>query len=365
MTLPAWGLLVAGLGLLTVGADALVRGAAKLAVRLGISPLVVGLTIVAFGTSAPELAVSVGAAYRGSGELAIGNVVGSNIANILIALGLSALIAPVAVHLQVIRQELPVLLGTSILFAVVAFDGRLSLFDGALLFALIVGYTLFLLRQSRAAGREAEEEFAAEIPQSHWDDPLPVQLGLIVAGLALLVWGSDLAVSGAVAIAQALGVSELVVGLTVVAVGTSLPEIATSLVAVWKGERDMAVGNVIGSNVFNILAVGGASALAAAPHGGIPIPPSVLTTDLWVMLGATILLLPIVLSGYSVNRPEGALLVALYAAYICYLVLEALDHPTLPLFREWTLGFVLPLLIAGVLFRYLVHVARDPRPPTS
>ncbi|GAB6080512.1 calcium/sodium antiporter [Hydrogenophilus hirschii] len=362
MNTTAWGALVAGLVVLSLGADLLVRGAAKLAVRFGISRLVVGLTIVAYGTSAPEFSVSVGAALKGSGEIAIGNVVGSNIVNILIALGLSALIAPVGVHLQVIRQELPVLLGVSVLFAVTALDGTLSAFDGALLFALIIGYTIFLIRQSRNAGKDAEAEFAEEIPKSHWDDPLPVQIALIVGGLALLVWGSDLAVSGAVAIAKSLGISEVVVGLTVVAVGTSLPEIATSLMAVYKGERDMAVGNVIGSNVFNLLAVGGASALAAIPLGGITVPVSVTTTDLWVMLGATLLLLPVVLSGYSVNRQEGALLVALYIAYLTYLVLDALHHPALAAFRTFALGFALPLLVAGVLLRYLTHITRDTPP---
>jgi cation:H+ antiporter len=362
MNATAWGLLVAGLVILSVGADFMVRGGAKLAVRFGISPLVIGLTIIAFGTSAPELAVSVGAALKGSGAMAVGNIVGSNIANILVALGLSALIAPVAVHLQVIRQELPVLLGASVLFAVAALDGELSAFDGALLFALIIGYTLFLIRQSRTAGKAAEAEFAEEIPKSHWDDPLPVQIALVVGGLAALVWGSDLAVTGAVSIAKALGISEVVVGLTVVAVGTSLPEIATSLMAVYKGERDMAVGNVIGSNVFNLLAVGGASALAATPHGGIAVPVSVTTTDLWVMLGATLLLLPVVLSGYSVNRQEGALLVALYIAYLTYLVLDALHHPALAAFRTVALGIALPLLVAGVLLRYLTHITRATPP---
>ncbi|WP_217125344.1 calcium/sodium antiporter [Hydrogenophilus thiooxidans] len=362
MNATSWMLLIAGLVILSVGADLLVRGGAKLAVRFGISPLVVGLTIIAYGTSAPELAVSVGAALKESGAMAVGNIVGSNIVNILIALGLSALIAPVTVHLQVIRQELPVLLGTSVLFAVTALDGTLSPLDGALLTALIIGYTIFLVRQSRLADKAAEAEFAEEIPKSHWDDPLPVQIALIVGGLALLVWGSDLAVSGAVAIAKALGVSEVVIGLTIVAVGTSLPEIATSLMAVYKGERDMAVGNVIGSNVFNLLAVGGASALAATPHGGLAVPVSVTTTDLWVMLGATLLLLPVVLSGYSVNRREGALLVALYIAYLTHLVLDALHHPALAPFRTFALGLALPLIVAGVLLRYLIHASRETPP---
>ncbi|MCX7945964.1 MAG: calcium/sodium antiporter [Hydrogenophilus sp.] len=355
----AWALLIGGLVVLSFGADGLVRGAAKLAIRFGISPLVVGLTIVAYGTSAPEFAVSVGAAYQGSGDVAIGNVVGSNIVNVLIALGLSAVIAPVAVHLQVVRQEMPVLMGATLLFTVVLFDGRLSGWDGLLLFALIVAYTIFVIRQSRAAGREEEAEFLEELPRSTWDNALPVQVALIGGGLALLVIGSNWAVDGAVAIARGLGVSELVVGLTVVAVGTSLPEIATSLVAVFKGERDLAVGNVIGSNLFNILGVAGASALAAAPSGGIPIPASLLAVDVWVMVGVTLLLLPIFLAGYSVDRSEGALLVGLYVAYVAYLVLEATNHAWLPFFREAALQAVLPLLIAAVVLRYLVHVVRE------
>lgn len=358
MDLYTWGMLIGGLVLLTVGADALVRGAAKLAIRLGLSPLVVGLTIVAYGTSAPEMAVSASAAWQGNGEIAIGNVVGSNIANILIALGLSALIAPVAVHLQVVKQELPVLLGASILFAVMVMDGRLNPFEGGLLVALIVAYTLFLVQQSRRAGSEVAEEFLEEIPKSHWDDPLPVQLVLIVGGLVLLVWGSDLAVEGAVTIAKALGVSELVVGLTVVAVGTSLPEIATSLMAVYKGERDMAVGNAIGSNIFNILAVAGASTLAAWNAGGIPVPPAVLAVDLWVMIGTTLLLLPVVFSGHSINRSEGGFFVLCYAAYLTYLVFDATQHPLLLTFRSVAMEAVLPLVVAGLVVRYLVHQER-------
>ena len=231
-----------GLAALVVGADLLVRGASRLALSFGISPLVVGLTIVAFGTSAPEMAVSTGAVLNGQTGLAMGNVVGSNIFNVLFILGLSALIAPLVVHVQIIRQEVPILMGASLLLLVLGLDGRISLTDAALLFGLLLAYTVFLVVQSRRETQAAQAEFEAEIhapAAGAWDARLPVQIALIVAGLALLVLGSDWLVGAAVVFAKALGVSDLVIGLTIVAAGTSMPEVATSVAAALKGERDM------------------------------------------------------------------------------------------------------------------------------
>ena len=219
-----------GLAALTLGAELMVRGAARLALTFGISPLVVGLTIVALGTSAPEMAVSVGAALNGTGDLAIGNIVGSNIANILLILGLCALIVPLAVNEQIIRQEVPIMIGASLLFLVLALDGRISRLEGGLLFFLVIVYTVFLITQSRRASKAVEAEFSEEMPDTHsrWDSHWGVQLLLVVAGLGLLVLGAEWLVNAAVAVAHMFGVSDLLIGLTVVAIGTSMPEIATS-----------------------------------------------------------------------------------------------------------------------------------------
>lgn len=263
-------LFVAGLALLIFGANTLVRGASKLALSFGISPLVVGLTIVAFGTSAPEMAVSAGAVMDGRTDIAIGNVVGSNIFNVLFILGLSALIAPLVVNIQLIRQEVPIMVGASLLLLALGMDGKLSMLDGGLLFTLLLGYTVFLVVQSRRETQAAQDEYAAEVRAAEagaWDDRLVVQLALIGAGLAALVFGSDFLVQASVNFAKALGVSDLVIGLTIVAAGTSMPEVATSLAAALKGERDIAVGNVVGSNTFNLLGCVGLSGLVSGDLG--------------------------------------------------------------------------------------------------
>jgi cation:H+ antiporter len=347
---------VLGLAALVVGAEALVRGASRLAVSWGISPLVVGLTVVAFGTSAPEMAVSVGASLAGSADLAIGNVVGSNIANVLLILGLSALIAPLLVHEQIIRQEIPIMIGASLVVVAMALDGTIGRVEAGLLFAGVIAYTVFLVVQSRRASTDAEDEFASEIPTSTWDRHWSVQAVLVAGGLGLLVLGADWLVGSAVAFAKMLGVSDLVIGLTVVAVGTSMPEIATSLVAALRGQRDIAVGNVVGSNIFNLLAVLGVAGVVSA--GGLAVPDAARNFDLWVMLAVAFACLPILLTGREIARWEGVLFLAYYALYLLYLVLAAQQHESLRAFSSAMLSYVLPLTAVTLLVSFL---KRPPR----
>ncbi|MCD8505029.1 MAG: calcium/sodium antiporter [Burkholderiaceae bacterium] len=338
---------VAGLALLVVGANALVSGASKLALSFGLSPLVVGLTIVAFGTSAPEMAVSTGAVLSGQSDVAVGNVVGSNIFNVLVILGLSALIVPLSVHVQVIRQEMPIMIGAAMLFMAFSLDGQISFLEGATLLGLLFVYTAFLVIQARRSPAGEATDYEAEIKEAKpggWLSKWYVQMWFVVAGLIMLVQGADWLVESAIIFARALGMSELVIGLTIVAAGTSLPEVAASLTAAFKGERDMAVGNVVGSNVFNILGCVGLGGIAAGV-AGLPIAPSVLNFDLWVMLAAFVACLPVFISGREIARWEGGLFVGYYVAYVAYLVLQAQEHDALPAFSTVMLSFVLPITI--------------------
>ncbi len=344
---------VLGLVTLVIGAEGLVRGASRLAVSFGVSPLVVGLTVVAFGTSAPEMAVSVGSALNGNPDLAIGNVVGSNIANVLLILGISAIIAPLLVAEQIIRQEIPIMIGASALLVVMALDGDLSRLEAAALFALVVGYTVFLVVQSRRASKAVQDEFETEIPVSAWDRHWSVQLLLVVAGLAMLVVGAGWLVDAAVSFARAFGVSDLVIGLTIVAVGTSMPEIATSIVAAMRGQRDIAVGNVVGSNVFNIFAVLGVTGMVSA--GGLPVSETARNFDLWVMLAVAFACLPILITGREIARWEGALFLGYYAAYTTWLVLQAQTHEALPAFSAVMLGYVMPLTVITLVVSLVRH----------
>ncbi|WP_415258570.1 calcium/sodium antiporter [Thauera phenylacetica] len=337
---------LAGLAVLVVGADVLVRGASRLAVSFGVSPLVVGLTVVAFGTSAPEMAVSVGSALAGNPDLAIGNVVGSNIANVLLILGISALITPLLVDEQIIRQEIPIMIGASALLVVMALDGNIGLLESIALFGLVIAYTVFLVVQSRRASKAVQDEFETEIPTSTWDRHWAVQVGLIVGGLVMLVVGADWLVDSAVAFARAFGVSDLVIGLTVVAVGTSMPEIATSIVAAIRGQRDIAVGNVVGSNVFNLLAVLGAAGIASG--AGLPVSEAARNFDLWVMLAVAFACLPIMITGREIARWEGGVFLAYYTAYTAWLVLQAQQHASVPAFSGIMLGYVMPLTVITI-----------------
>jgi cation:H+ antiporter len=338
---------VGGLVLLVVGANALVRGASKLALSFGISPLVVGLTIVAFGTSAPEMAVSVGAVLDGRNDIAIGNVVGSNIFNVLFILGISALITPLIVNVQLIRQEVPIMLGASLLLLAMALDGSVSLLEGGLLVVLMVAYTVFLIVQSRRETAASQEDFVREnVPAGagDWDAKLPAQLLLIVVGLAALVGGSEFLVEAAVNFAKALGVSDVVIGLTIVAAGTSMPEVAASITAAIKGERDIAVGNVVGSNTFNILGCVGLSGLASGA-AGLGIAPSIMAFDMWVMLAVALACLPVFMTGREIARWEGGVFLGYYVAYVAYLILAAQQHDALKAYSGVMMSFVVPITI--------------------
>ncbi|MCQ4240081.1 calcium/sodium antiporter [Stutzerimonas stutzeri] len=336
--------LIAGLVLLVAGAEVLVRGAAKLAAQFGIPPLVIGLTVVAFGTSAPETAVSVQAAFNGSGDLAIGNVIGSNIANVLLILGLTALVAPLIVSRQLIRLDVPIMIGASLVTYALAWDGSLSRLDGALLFAAVVAYTLFLVISSRREkAAEADDEFAKEFGLDEPAKPYAglINAGLVIAGLVLLVLGSNFLVEGAVELARALGLSELVIGLTVIAIGTSLPELATSILAAIRGERDIAVGNIVGSNIFNLLCVLGLASLVSPQ--AIAVSANALAFDFPVMIAVAVACLPTFFAGYTINRWEGLLFIAYYIAYTLYLVMSSTGRPFAETFGDAILGYALPL----------------------
>jgi cation:H+ antiporter len=337
------GQLIAGLALLIVGAEVLVRGASRLAAAVGISPLVIGLTVVAFGTSSPEMAVSVQSSLAGQADIALGNVIGSNIFNILFILGLSAVITPLIVAQQLVRLDVPIMIGVSILTLLFALDGRVVMWEGGVLFAGILAYTGFLIRQSRresaAITAEYEQEFGGKPPTT--PAALALNVLFVIVGLALLVWGSRWLVNGAVAIAEALGVSELVIGLTIVAAGTSLPEVATSVIAAIRGERDIAVGNVVGSNLFNLLAVLGLTSLVAP--GGVPVPPNAIAFDIPFMVMVAVACLPIFFTGNTIARWEGVVFLGYYVAYTTYLILAAGSSPQLPLFHDVMLYFVAPL----------------------
>ncbi len=352
--------LLAGVVLLYAGAETLVRGGASLALRVGISPLVVGLTVISFGTSSPELVVSFKAAMEHDSAIALGNVIGSNIANIALVLGLAALIRPIRVERQVIRREVPIMLLASVILCVMLWNGRLGRIEGGLLFAALIAYTVFSIRLSRAElrssmspggtasvrsgddtevvpplspahlhggtgsvpsepGHDQDRDDTAVVPPVENEAPpktytTPWSAGMVILGLLLLLPGAHIFVLGAVTVAEWLGVSAFVIGLTVVAIGTSLPEVATSMVASFKGEGDMAVGNAIGSNIFNIFCILGLSALFFGVEGN-----GVAWIDLGVMLAVALISLPILRTGFVINRWEGAGLLAAYVGYLVYL----------------------------------------------
>ncbi len=339
-------LLVGGLITLMIGAEMLVRGASRLAAALGIPPLIIGLTIVAFGTSSPEMAVSVQSALNGQVDIAVGNVVGSNIFNVLFILGISAVIVPLVVAQQLVRIDVPLMIGVSVLVWVLSLNGLLERWEGVLLFAGIIAYTAFLIIQSRrekdaAVKAEYETEYATRAPRTGVQ--MLLNSVLAIGGLALLIFGARWFVDGAVGLARSLGMSELIIGLTIVAAGTSMPEVATSIIAALRGERDIAVGNVVGSNIFNILAVLGLTAMVAPE--GVPVASGMITIDMPFMIAVAVACLPIFLTGHTIARWEGVVFLAYYVAYTVYLVLNATSHPTTIYYVNFMLFFAAPLTV--------------------
>lgn len=337
--------LIVGFILLTYGADLLVKGASNLAYSLGISSLVVGLTVVAFGTSLPELAVSVKAAWSGQSEIALGNVIGSNILNVLLILGLSALVLPLVVANQLIKFDVPVMIGLSMLVYVLAESGSITRTEGIFLTILLMLYCLILFNLGKT-GEAPEKENLSTFKS----------FLLLIAGLFMLVFGSRLLVSSSVLIAKSFGVSELVIGLTLVAFGTSLPEIVTSVVASFKGERDIAVGNIVGSNIFNILAVLGISSTV----GNITVSKAALSFDIPIMIAVAVACFPIFFSGV-ISRKAGFVFLFYYFAYTLYLLLNAKKHIYLEEFSTLMMLFFIPLTVFGLGLSLLFTLRRNRR----
>lgn len=305
------GLLAVGLLALYLGGEALIGGASRLALKLGVTPLVVGLTVVAFGTSAPELFVSLGASLDGLGDVSLGNVVGSNIANIGLILGISCLIRPIHIDAKLIKLDLPILLVASLALVLVLWNGAVSRLDGGVLVVCLLLYLAFTVWEAGREPDKVQDELVSAAPPS--PGSLPRDLLLIAGGLIILVLGANWFVDGAVALAQIAGLSQAFIGLTVVAVGTSLPELAVSALAARKGQGDIAVGNVVGSNLFNILAILGITALVAPlTRGGM------LWGDLATMVLMTAILLPLLLLRPHLSRGHGVMLLVMYALYVAW-----------------------------------------------
>lgn len=312
------GLGVAGVVLLYFGAEFLIRGGVAVARRLKVSPLLIGLTLVAFGTSAPELVVSIQAALNDSGDIAVGNVIGSNICNIALILGLCAVLRPVATNEKLFKLDMPLMVGSALLFSVFyRLDGRgINFWQGAVLFTILIAYLVWSVYQDKKSGSgelaAAAEEEAGEKPVA-----IPFALLMFIGGLAGLILGAKSFVSSAIFFAKAMGVSQAVIGLTIVAIGTSLPELATSVVAIIKGERDIAVGNVVGSNIFNVLVIMGVAPMVSDLHA-----PNVSMIDLGVMIFCSVVLFPLMYTGKRISRGEGAFLLLVYVAYTVWLFVQ-------------------------------------------
>ena len=339
------GAIIVGLVVLVGGGELCwVRGASHLAAALRISPLVIGLTVVAFGTSSPELAVSIRAALVGRADLAVGNVVGSNIFNVLFILGASALIVPLVVSSQLVRWDVPVMIGVSFAALVFGWDQRIGRWEGGVLVMGIVAYTWQLMRCSHRESRAIQAEFSSEWPSVRPTAAvIAADLAVVAAGLVMLCLGSRWLTSGAVQVAQWLGVSELVIGLTIVAVGTSLPELITSVVAAFRGERDIAVGNIVGSNIFNVLCVMGVSSVVASRGVAVSLPA--LTFDIPVMIAVAVACLPIFFTGHVISRWEGGLFLSYYLAYTLYVIMNAAGHELRQALRDVMVAFVIPLTV--------------------
>lgn len=348
------GIFLIGLVGLVLGADLLVRGASRLAALMSVSPLLVGLTIVALGTSAPEIAVSLKSSLEGLSDIAVGNVVGSNILNILLVLGFSALITPLTVHRQVVKQEIPILVGVSLLLVLFAQDGGLSKSESLFLVLGSLLYFAYLINDSRQKKKEVPTE---PINTTGTLKVWITNLGFIILGLVLLVYGSQLLVDAAVQVSQQFGWSQSLVGLTIVAIGTSLPEIATSLMAAVKGEKDLAVGNVIGSNILNILVCLGVAGIFSKQ--GLMIQPALVKADLWLMLAAAALLLPLATTERPLFRLEAILFIFFYTCYLIYLVAQDQAFSWAQDFNQIMIAWVLPLIISILLFALVKRAQKN------
>jgi len=342
---------VLGLGLLLLGAELLVRGASRLAIVLRVSPLVVGLTVVAYGTSAAELAVCLRAVFTQQGSLAIATVVGSNIFNVLFVLGVSATIRPLSVHRRLIRVDVPLMIGASVLCYAFAYGGLLRRWHGVVLFLGAVAYTAFIVLGARRERSQIWDVTESGVPATvaRTKGPLRflIQAILLLIGLVLITVGARYLVSGAISVAKIAGISETVIGLTIVAAGTSLPEAAASIVATLRGKREIAVGNVVGSNVCNLLLVLGASALLAP--SGIQVPTATLRFDMSVMIVVAVSCLPVFFIGNQIARWEGALFISYYIAFVLFLIMQAGHYEALPRFSLIMLTFVIPLTVVTLI----------------
>jgi len=335
---------VPGLFLLLVGAEAVVKGASRLADVFGISRLIIGLTIVAFGTSSPELAVSIKAGIAGQAGIALGNVVGSNIFNVLFILGLSALISPREVSYRLVRLDVPLMIALSVIVLILGLDQKLGRADGCILFAGLLLYIGFLIYQTRKDLTADKTEQAGQLQRKDCLSGVWFKnTCFILFGIGCLILGSKWLVSSAITIAHDLGVSELIIGLTIVAASASLPEVVTSVIASIRGKGDLAVGNIVGSNLFNIMGVLGLTSFLAPD--GIVVSAAALRFDIPIMIVVAFACLPIFVTGGMIRRWEGALLLGYYAAYVVFLIFAAANHDALPRFSAVMLYFAIPLTI--------------------
>lgn len=334
---------ILGLGCLLAGAELFVRGAAGLAEKIGVSSLVIGLTVVSFGTSSPELAISISSGFEGDTGIMVGNVVGSNICNVLFILGIAAAFSPLYVDKQLVRKDIPMLIGISILLWILSLNGILGFGESAVLTLLLITYLIYTVYQGRDNNSSSgNDKPAGEVELDHsFKQTRTFQLLLTAVGLLLLILGSEWLVDSSIEIARIIGVSSAIIGLTVIALGTSLPEAATSVIAAFKGERDIAVGNIVGSNIFNILAILGISGLVIP--GNIEVASGILAFDMPIMIAVAIACLPIFFTGYTIARWEGFVFLGYYLCYFFYLFLNTREHSLLPLYNSVMLWFVLPL----------------------
>lgn len=310
-----------GLTALIAGAELLVRSGSALAARLGISPLLIGLTVVALGTSTPELAIGIDAAIQGNGALAVGNIAGTNTVNILLILGLSAALRPLAIQMQTLRLELPVMVVASATLLAFAWDGMLSRLEGLLLVTMGMAFTFALIRVARRENIKIKLEFAREYgPRRLANRQAATETLMLAAGLVIIVTGADWLVKGAVDLAHLWNVSDAFIGLTIVAVGTSAPELVTMIISTIRDERDIAIGNLIGSSVYNILVILGVVCLV--PAAGVEVSSELIRIDIPIMLGVALLCIPVFVSRRKISRFEGGLFVSAYATYLGYLIIE-------------------------------------------